>query len=350
MGRAGRTCEGMAWLMCTERGYHEGLVEHSVPQVMEGDMLNECLTILKLGHDPLTFDYIVRPASGTIRKALEILHLLYATDRSNRTSSHGQRMAAIPTDVYAASALLQSPKFGSSDEIITIMAMIEATDGGNSLFIHAERANLNRIKSRFQHASGDHITLFNIYMEWRAACCKMEERKFLEKHMLQRSALSSADQLRLHYLAALKKIDGWKHCSLRLDNPSYYTRILQALAAGYYLKVAKRNGRSSKEYQLVRSGMDVSLTGNTHLGWPDEHSDWVIYNRCFHDPRQGNILNVVSGIAPEIMVAAQPDYWWHLEFLPEGRMKEDLMQVLSNVKGSFEDVKFVPKPVSKDSI
>ncbi|KAI4717882.1 pre-mRNA-splicing factor ATP-dependent RNA helicase PRP43 [Aureobasidium sp. EXF-10727] len=354
IGRAGRTCKGMAWLMCTERGYHEGLVEHSVPQVMQGDLLSECLTILKLGHDPLTFDYIVPPVPETMQKAMELLHLLRATDCSNRILERGKNLAAIPTNVYAALTMLQSPEYGCSDEIITIMAMIEATDGGSGLYLHArerdERANLNRIKRSFQHASGDHVTLLNIYMEWRAACHKKEEREFLERNMLQGSALRSADQTRLHYLAALKKIAGWKHCWVPRDEPSNYSYILQALAAGYYLQVAKRDPRWPYGYQLVRSGMNVSLPKDTGLDRLDDHTEWVIYNQCFNDPSQGMILKVVSGITPEVMVAAEPDYWWHVEFLPEGHIKEGPAQVLSNMKGSSEDVRTVEMPAPGSSV
>jgi pre-mRNA-splicing factor ATP-dependent RNA helicase DHX15/PRP43 len=337
-GRAGRTYEGMAWLMCTERGFHEDLVEHSVPQVLQGDMLSECLTIIKLGHDPITFDYIVPPAPETIVRALGLLRQLGAVNPDGKLSSRGSKLAAIPTNVYAAMTMLESPRFGCSDEIISTLSMVEATDGGSHLFQRAhsgkEHKRLREIKDKFQHPSGDHITLFNIYMAWREACYqrkKNKQDKFLRENMLMKSALEKADGLRLHYLEAMYKIKGWNHCGLRNDNPRYYTLVLQALAAGHYLHAAKRIP-SSKRYELVRSGMNVILSEHTNLGNQDKHNEWVIYNDCLNKGTN-KILRVVSSVTPELLVAAQPQYWWDTEFLPQGHISDGLLQTLSDMIG-----------------
>jgi pre-mRNA-splicing factor ATP-dependent RNA helicase DHX15/PRP43 len=221
--------------MCTEKGYHEDLIEHSVPQALQGDMLRECLTIMKLGHDPISFDYIIPPAPETIVRALGLLRQLRAVDADGRISQRGQDIAAIPTDVYFALSLLECPKFGCSDEVITTLAMVDATKGGSYLFRRAQsdqdHDKLRKIKRFFKHTSGDHLTLFNIYMAWREACYTKKRREFLRGHMLIGGALISADHLRLHYLESMNKIEFWEHCELSKDDPSYYTRILQALAA-----------------------------------------------------------------------------------------------------------------------
>jgi pre-mRNA-splicing factor ATP-dependent RNA helicase DHX15/PRP43 len=337
-GRAGRTYEGMAWLMCTERGFHEDLVEHSVPQVLQGDMLSECLTIIKLGHDPITFDFIIPPAPETIVRALGLLRQLGAIDVEGRLSLRGQGLAAIPTDVYAAMTLLESPRFGCSDEILSILAMADATDGGSHLFQRAysrkEHKKRREIKDKFQHPSGDHITLFNIYMAWREACHqrkKKKQDKFLRENMLLKSALEKADGLRLHYLEAMNKITGWNHCRLQNNNLHYYTKILEALAAGHYLHAAKRIP-SSKRYELVRSGMNVVLSEHTNLGDQNKHNEWVIYNDCFNNGTNKK-LRVVSSVTPELLVAAQPQYWWDIEFLPQGHISDGLLQTLSDIIG-----------------
>lgn len=342
-GRAGRTSEGMAWLMCTERGFHESLIEHSVPQFLQGDMLSECLTIMMLGHDPISFDYIVAPAPETIVKALEILLQLGAIDEDGKLSPRGEELAAIPTDVYAALTLLESQKFGCSAEILSILAMVEATSKGSSAFVYVDpedydTEDYNKItasKLHFQHPSGDHLTLFNIYMAWRAASHegKKVEHEFLVNNMLDGTVLRNADNLRLHYLDAMQKIesDSWSHCELKKDDPNYYTRILQALAAGHYLKAAKRN-HSSNVYQLVRSGMDVIFHEDNSLDSSNKQNEWVIYNKCFDDGSHKN-LRVVSTIKPELLVAAQPDYWWDAEFLPQGHIKDGLLQTLANMIG-----------------
>jgi pre-mRNA-splicing factor ATP-dependent RNA helicase DHX15/PRP43 len=332
-GRAGRIYEGMAWLTCTERGYQEDLVEHAIPQVLQGDMLSECLTILKLGHNPITFDYIVPPAPETIVRALGLLRQLGAVKPNGSLSSLGKQLTAIPTNVYAAMTLLGSPIFGCSDEIISVLAMLEATNGGSYLFRPGQnKQKLRGIKRKFQHCSGDHITLFNVYMAWREACYIKKGPKFANDNMLLEGALRNADNLRLHYLEAMNKIESWDHRELRRNDPHYYTRILQALAAGHFLHAAKRVA-SSNGYQLVRSGMHVSLSRYTDLGYPNEHNEWVIYDNCFNDGRNKE-LRVVSSITPELLIAARPEYWWDAEILPERYIKEGLTQTLTDMIGS----------------
>lgn len=341
-GRAGRTSEGMAWLMCTERGYQEDLIEYSVPHFLQGDMLKECLTIMKLGHNPATFDYIMAPAPETVVKTLEILQQLGAIDHNGKLLSRGEELTAIPTNVFAALTILESPEFGCSDEVLSVLAMVEATSSGGSAFARGhgpeDDDKIRKSKQYFQHPSGDHLTLFNIYMAWRAACHKGEtdQKAFLNKYMLDGTVLSSADGFRVHYLKSMKRIEFWSHCELRKDDPNYYTRILQALAAEHFLHAAKHDSESqSNEYQLVRSGMDVTLSEKTTLFHSRKQDEWVIYNDC-SDNGTHKTLRVVSTIKPQLLVAAQPEYWWDAEFLPEGHIKEGLLQTLADMIGSSD--------------
>ena len=170
-------------------------------------MLSECLTIMKLGHNPVTFDYIISPAPETIVRALGLLRQLGAVDSSGRLSPHGRQLAVIPTNVFAARALLKSPKFGCSDEVISVLAMIEATNGGSYLFIPGRRGKkVEKIKDHFRHPSGDHLTLFNIYMAWREACHTGKSYEFLKKNMLQESVLRSADNFQLPSVCTILSI------------------------------------------------------------------------------------------------------------------------------------------------
>ena len=42
---------------------------------------------------------------------------------------------------------------------------------------------------------------------------------------------------------------------------------------------------------------------------------------------------MVSAIAPGLLVAAQPEYWWDAMFLPEGHIKAGLLQTLADMIG-----------------
>lgn len=160
---------------------------------------------------------------------------------------------------------------------------------------------------------------------------KEAEHSFSREYMLDVAILRAADGYRLHWLEALEKIEFWRNCELSKDNPHYYTRILQALAAGHYLKAAKRKP-TSDVHQLVRGGMDVSFHKDVSLDPSNKHNEWVIYDNCWDDGNNKS-LRVVSTIKPELLVAAQPEYWWDAEFLPQSHIKDGLLQTLDNMIG-----------------
>jgi pre-mRNA-splicing factor ATP-dependent RNA helicase DHX15/PRP43 len=283
------------------------------------------------------------PAPETVVMTLEILQLLRAIGHDGKLSSRGKELAAIPTNVYAALSILEGSQFGCSDEIISVMAVVEATYGGGSVYRNAQNEEqydkLRTSKHLFQHPAGDHLTLFNIYMAWRAARSRgdLDTRTFLNDHMLDSGMLRSADGHRLKYLEAVDQIEFWSKRELPKNDPNYYTRLLQALAARHYLHTAKRNPLSN-DHQLVRSGMEVSLDNKTTLNSTQatKHNKWVIYNDC-SDNSTNKCLRIISSIAPQLLVAAQPEYWWDAEFLPGGHIKDGLLQTLANMKKGCEE-------------
>ncbi|KAL8834431.1 MAG: hypothetical protein Q9170_003753 [Blastenia crenularia] len=345
-GRAGRTKEGMAYRMCTQGGFHEQLLEHSVPAIKEGDMLSECLDILMMGRSPLTFPYIAAPASETIVKALSILFQLGAVDLKGGLTDRGKAIARLPINVYSAVVLLGSPKFGCSDEILSLVSMIEASDNGSDVFIKPsskeEATRIMAIRNEFCHKSGDHITLFNIYMSWRQACNATAnanaKEDFVRSNKLNGSVLRSADQTRLQLLRMLSNDETWKLMFQDPNKPGYYLHMLKALAAGSYLHVAKREHQSeARKYMTVRHGARVRLMAETDLGNPSRNNEWVIYNEYHSDGLSKKTIRLVSAIVPEILIATQSTYWSDLEFLPKGHIQDSLVKVIAKMTGKSED-------------
>ncbi|KAL8922922.1 MAG: hypothetical protein Q9208_004884 [Pyrenodesmia sp. 3 TL-2023] len=340
-GRAGRTKEGMAYRMCTQRDFHEGLLEHSVPGIKEGDLLSECLNILIIGRNPLTFPYIVAPAAETVQKALGILRHLGAVDQKGDVTGRGKEMARLPVDVYSAVVLLEAQRFGCSDEIVSLVSMIEASDGGNDIFIKPsskeEKAKIVAIRNYFCHGSGDHITLFNIYIAWRAACNANAEGEFLTENMLNASVLQSAHRTRLQLLKTLSTNPKWKCTYQNPSEPGYYVHLLKALAAGNFLRVAKRVHQSEpRVYETVRHGARAKLAAETDLGATSRNNEWVIYNE-YHSDGVRKTIRLVSPIVPEFLFSAQPTYWSDAEFLPPGHIQDGAVKVIANMLGLSED-------------
>ncbi|KAK8221849.1 hypothetical protein M8818_000014 [Zalaria obscura] len=118
--------------------------------------------------------------------------------------------------------------------------------------------------------------------------------------------------------------------------------MLTALAAGNFLRVAKRVSQSGlkpdgRTYETVRHGVHVRLTPTTNLDPVSSRNEWVFYNEYHSDGHRKRSIRVVSAIAPELLVSAQPVYWQDVEFLPPGHIKDGLVNVIANMTGKSEE-------------
>lgn len=119
-GRSGRQSEGTAWAMYTERGAKEDMMEHAIAPILMCDIMAETLHIMKLGFSVTRFDFVVSPAPETIRKAIELLIMIGAIDRQMRLTQRGEQISSLPVDVSSALTILESVRFGCSDEVLSI--------------------------------------------------------------------------------------------------------------------------------------------------------------------------------------------------------------------------------------
>jgi hypothetical protein len=102
--------------------------------------------------------------------------------------------------------------------------------------------------------------------------------------------------------------------------------------ANYFLRVAKLRPESQGQYQTVLGGVDVVLAHETEIKHPNE---WVFYEEL-GTSQKGSIMCVASGIAPELLFQASPDYWWDVEFIPDGHMKDSLVKVIARMTCTSE--------------
>ncbi|KAI4187450.1 MAG: hypothetical protein L6R41_002806 [Letrouitia leprolyta] len=295
-----------------------------------------------MGQNPLTFPYILAPATETIQKAFGILYKLGAINSRIELTAMGKDMARLPIEVNTAFVLLTSPFYQCSDEMLSLVSIIEASNGGNDIFIKVstkeQRAKIKEIRNQFCHRSGDHITLFNIYMAWRKACNAKTPDDFLKANMLNGRTLESADQTRLQLFRILVKTNKWAISKQDPKKPGYYSHIPKALAAGSFLRVAKREHQSQpRTYETVRHGARVELTAETDRGDPSRDNEWVIYNEYQSDGLSNKTLQLVSAIAPEILVSTQPNYWADTDFLPRGHIQDGMIKVIAKMTGKSED-------------
>jgi hypothetical protein len=88
----------------------------------------------------------------------------------------------------------------------------------------------------------------------------------------------------LQLFRTLLKVKNWRLNSLDATKPGYYIAMLKALAAGNYLRIAKReSSKWPRLYVTVRRGAPAKLTADTNLGAVSPGNEWVIYNEFHSD-------------------------------------------------------------------
>ncbi|THW15814.1 pre-mRNA-splicing factor ATP-dependent RNA helicase PRP43 [Aureobasidium pullulans] len=338
-GRAGRTDDGDVWHMYTEKGHKEDLIPQSVPPTLGCDMTSETLTVQKMNYRALAFPYIIPPATETMVRALGILEKIGAIDSNGKLLQRGDDLCEIPLDVYSSLTLMESVGFGCSDEVTSIVAMLDATKDGSYVYLRPadgdpeEKARLTRTKAHFRHHTGDHLTLLNIFMGWKSARRDDTVEAFLSDWMLNGSVLRAAEATRMELLKTMRRYNWWTLNELDKTDKHYHGTILRALMASNFLRVAKRvPGGPLDRYQQVSNGFNVVLN-NTDLRPSATVGQWVFFNDCFQHPKKGRAISVVSSIKPEMFLSAKPYTWWDAQHKPPGHIKDALLIELNKFSG-----------------
>ena len=165
-------------------------------------------------------------------RALELLNYLGAISDDFELTEIGEIMAAFPLDPQLSRALIASPKYQCSNEVLSIVAMLSV----QNCFIRPndQRKQADEAKSQFNHEDGDHLTLLNAYHAYKT---NGDDPKWCYNNYLNSRTMKSADNVR----EQLKRI--MERCNLPLvstpfGDKYYYVNIRKALTSGYFMQVA----------------------------------------------------------------------------------------------------------------
>lgn len=166
-------------------------------------------------------------------RALELLNYLGALDDDGDLTPFGQLMSEFPIDPQLAKALMESPKYGCTQEILSIIAMLSVP----SPFIRPnnDRKKADEAKSQFEHDDSDHITLLNCYERYKE---NESDQKWAYDNYLNIRSLRQADNVRKQLEKYLSKINLNYQVEEAKSDYEYYRRIRKALCAGYFMQVA----------------------------------------------------------------------------------------------------------------
>ncbi|KAG7363864.1 ATP-dependent helicase HrpA [Nitzschia inconspicua] len=179
-GRAGRVQAGICFRLYTEEAF-DSLQAVTVPEISRVNLAHVILILKGMGiHDPTQFEYLTRPNTRSIQRACQLLYALKALSDELELTDHGKKMALLPVDPVYAHVILQSPNYGCTKEMLTVVAMLSAENvlfrpggggGGIDIDQNSKSSSLAQKAAqahrRFASYEGDLPTLLSIYNAWR---------------------------------------------------------------------------------------------------------------------------------------------------------------------------------------
>ncbi|KAK3821204.1 MAG: P-loop containing nucleoside triphosphate hydrolase protein [Benniella sp.] len=299
-GRAGRTRPGKCFRLYTENAFVKELIETTHPEILRSNLGTVVLQLKKLGIDDLVhFDFMDPPAPETLMRALELLNYLGALDDDGNLTSLGSTMSDFPVDPQLAKMLITSPEFGCSNEIMTIVSLLNVPLVFMRPAEHRKAADL--AKAQFAHPDSDHLTLLNVYHAFKEAG---DDQKWCYDNFLNYRTLKSADNVRTQLKRYMERCD-LELVSLPFDEKprgSYYTGIRKALTCGYFMQAAHQE--RSGNYLTVKDNQVVRLHPSSCL---DHAAEWVIYNEFVLTNQ--NFIRTVTEIRAEWLLDIAPNYF-----------------------------------------
>jgi pre-mRNA-splicing factor ATP-dependent RNA helicase DHX16 len=307
-GRAGRTSPGKCFRLYTAWAFQHELEDNAVPEIQRTNLGNVVLLLKSLGiNDLINFDFMDPPPSETMFRALEQLYALGALNDRGELTTMGRKMAEFPVDPMLAKMIIQSEKFGVSEEVATVAAMVSV---GASVFyrpkekaVHADNAH----KAFHMGNVGDHIALLNVFNGWAETNFAAQ---WCYENFVQVKSMKRARDIRDQIIGLMER------CEIDLKtNVGDLEGIRKAITSGFFYHTAslQRNG----SYKTVKSPQTVHIHPSSGLS--ELMPRWVIYHELVLTSKP--MMRVVTEIKPEWLVELAPHYYSSKEIMDKAAKK-----------------------------
>ncbi|CAD6190390.1 unnamed protein product [Caenorhabditis auriculariae] len=303
-GRAGRIRPGKAFRLYSEEECKK-LLPGTVPEIQRCHLAPVVLQLKALGIQNVhKFHYLSPPPSWAMINGLELLYALEAVDeKCLLTNPLGTQMAEFPLPPMHSKCLLKSGEFECSEEMVTIISMMQIQD----VFITPVRGRheADIIKRKFSVEEGDHMTMLNVYTLFVE---NGKNKKWCSDHFVNYRGLMRADNVRSQLIRLLKRF-GIPRVSCRgLINSS--ENIRQCLVTGFFSQAARFH--HTGKYLTVKEDFPFNVYKGSTIMFKKDYPQWVIFTEVMQDS-----IRDVTVIEPEWLYELAPHYY---EYGTEGEL------------------------------
>jgi pre-mRNA-splicing factor ATP-dependent RNA helicase DHX15/PRP43 len=321
-GRAGRTRPGKCFRLYTERAFNKDLQENTYPEILRSNLGSVVLQLKKLGIDDLVhFDFLSPPAPETLMRALEQLHYLGALDDDGELTDVGQLMSAFPVDPQLAKAIVASPKYKCSNEVLSIVAMLS----GAPPFMRPREAAkaADAAKAQFRHPDSDQLSLLAVYHAYKQQqndAGGADVNRWCYDNFLNNRVLKAADNVRSQ-LQRVAQRAGVPMLSNPSDSREYFPSIRRALLSGFFMQCAHLD--RTGQYLTCKDNQLVGMHPSTVLSYKPK---WAMFNEFVLTSK--HFIRTVTAVEGEWLLEVAPHYF-DPESFPKGETRDALEKLAS---------------------
>jgi len=323
-GRAGRVAPGKCFRLYTAWAYNHELEEQTIPEVQRTNIGSVVLLLKSLGiNDLIRFDFMDAPPAETLIRALEQLYALGALNDRGQLTKLGRRMAEFPMDPVLSKMLIQSEKYGCSEEALSICAMLQVN---NSIFYRPkDKAVLaDNARANFHRPQGDHLTLLEVWNQWRDTGYSVQ---WAYENFVQIRSLKRARDVRDQLAGLMERVE--VAMASNIGDP---VSICKAITSGFFYHAAKlQKGPTAGSGGSGSGGIYKTLkTNNTVQIHPSSSlfqklPRWVVYHELVLTTKE--FMRQVTQIEPEWLIEIAPHFFKLKE------IEDDTKKKLPRTKG-----------------
>jgi ATP-dependent RNA helicase DHX8/PRP22 len=264
-GRAGRTGPGKCYRLYTLEVFQNDMLPTTVPEIQRTNLANTVLLLKAMGiNDLINFDFMDPPPIQTLIAAMEQLYNLGSLDEEGLLTKLGRRMAEFPLEPQLSKMLLTSVDLSCSDEIITIVSMLNVQ---NIFYRPRDKQTLaDQKRAKFYHSDGDHLTLLNVYEMWKSNKCS---NLWCHDNFIQARALRKAQDIKKQLIAIM---DRYK-LEVKKSNKDY-TKVRKAITSGFFTHVARKDPKEG--YKTLIDNQTIYIHPSSALF--NKAPEWVVYH------------------------------------------------------------------------
>ncbi|KAG5560121.1 hypothetical protein RHGRI_003419 [Rhododendron griersonianum] len=271
----------------------------SVPEIQRINLGMITLTMKAMGiNDLLSFDFMDPPSPQALISAMEQLYSLGALDEEGLLTKLGRKMAEFPLDPPLSKMLLASVDLGCSDEILTIIAMIQT---GNIFYRPREKqAQADQKRAKFFQPEGDHLTLLAVYEAWKA---KNFSSPWCFENFVQSRSLRRAQDVRKQLLTIMDSAYVYLKKRYKLDIVSAgknFTKVRKAITAGFFFHAGRKDPQEG--YRTLVENQPVYIHPSSSVF--QRQPDWVVYHELVMTTKE--YMREVIVIDPKWLVELAP--------------------------------------------